>query len=210
MNREETLELIQKRYDLDYSKKSPFFLPGGRRESGLAGLFRDLGFTKGAEIGVLQGAYSKVLLDTIPDLELLGVDAWTFYHTYHDFRRQKQLDEFKADSKKVYDQYPKARMMQAWSMDAVKTVEDNSLDFVFIDGNHAFEYVANDIAEWSKKVRPGGIVSGHDFFRPKHTDNLMHVQDVVEGWTYSHKINPWFVFKGDRGPSWFYVKEKDL
>lgn len=41
-------------------------------------------------------------------------------------------------------------------MDAVGEIEDGSLDFVFIDGNHSFEAVREDLMHWSRKVRPGG------------------------------------------------------
>ncbi len=96
-------------------------------------------------------------------------------------------------------------LIKGWSSDIVKDFEDNSLDFVFIDGNHALEYVIEDIAKWSPKVREGGIISGHDYFRG-HGKNLMHAKDAVNTWTYCYKINPWFIFAKDKCPSWFWVK----
>ena len=93
-------------------------------------------------------------------------------------------------------------------MDALKFFEDDSLDFVFIDGNHEFQQATNDIAEWSKKVRKGGIVSGHDFIRMKGLiHEQIHTKDVVQGWAYAKHIKPWFIFVGDRCPSWFWIKE---
>jgi hypothetical protein len=43
------------------------------------------------------------------------------------------------------------------------TVEEGSLDFVYIDGNHDYESVRQDIALWTPKVRSGGFVGGHDY-----------------------------------------------
>ena len=43
------------------------------------------------------------------------------------------------------------------------TYEDDSLDFVFIDGDHRYEFVKADIEAWVPKVKIGGIVSGHDY-----------------------------------------------
>jgi predicted O-methyltransferase YrrM len=40
---------------------------------------------------------------------------------------------------------------------------DNSLDFVYIDAGHRFDDVVQDIIKWTKKVRKGGIISGHDY-----------------------------------------------
>jgi predicted O-methyltransferase YrrM len=40
---------------------------------------------------------------------------------------------------------------------------DGSVDFVFIDGDHSYEGVKRDIAAWTRKVKPGGMICGHDF-----------------------------------------------
>jgi len=48
-------------------------------------------------------------------------------------------------------------------MEAVEDFKDESLDFVYIDGHHGFRYVAEDLCEWTQKVKKGGIVSGHDY-----------------------------------------------
>ena len=47
--------------------------------------------------------------------------------------------------------------------DAVKDIEDSSLDFVHIDGDHSYDFVMQDIILWGRKVRIGGIISGHDY-----------------------------------------------
>ena len=98
-------------------------------------------------------------------------------------------------------------------MDIVKTFEDGSLDFVYIDGNHYFEYVVQDIAFWSKKVRKGGIVSGHDYIH-KRAPTKSHVIQAVNGYVDSYKINPWFLIGSqakvpgeirDNSRSWMWV-----
>jgi hypothetical protein len=49
------------------------------------------------------------------------------------------------------------------SLDAVKKFRDESLDFVFIDASHEYEDVKKDIEAWLPKVKPGGILAGHDY-----------------------------------------------
>ena len=44
--------------------------------------------------------------------------------------------------------------------------EDNSLDLVWIDASHEYEFVSKDIEMWYKKIKPGGILSGHDWHYP--------------------------------------------
>jgi len=57
----------------------------------------------------------------------------------------------------------KVNFMQMPSVDAANLIDDESLDFVFIDANHSYESVAEDIKAWFPKVRKGGIISGHDY-----------------------------------------------
>ena len=49
------------------------------------------------------------------------------------------------------------------SMEAVDQYKDESLDFVFIDGNHSYEFVFNDIKYWLPKVKIGAVLAGHDY-----------------------------------------------
>ena len=46
---------------------------------------------------------------------------------------------------------------------AAKLYPNDSLDFVFIDGNHSYESVKLDIESWYPKVKSGGILAGHDY-----------------------------------------------
>ena len=119
-------------------------------------LFNELGFKLGAEVGVYRGANAKVILDTVPNLKLHLVDLWQ----QRSFLRQTHKTLKRLKSRIV--------TVEKASMDAVRYYEDESLDFVYIDADHTFDFVMQDIIEWSKKVRPGGIVAGHDFLSLIH------------------------------------------
>jgi predicted O-methyltransferase YrrM len=49
------------------------------------------------------------------------------------------------------------------SVEAAKNFQDESLDFVFIDANHEYESIKEDIKAWLPKVKKGGILGGHDY-----------------------------------------------
>jgi len=53
--------------------------------------------------------------------------------------------------------------LMMYSHEAVDHVEDQSLDFVFIDAQHDYHSVKKDIELWAPKVKPGGLISGHDY-----------------------------------------------
>ena len=218
-----TLKHIADRYGIPANSTYPIAYDFSRKVE-LPRLFRRLGFKKGAEIGVRNGLYSEILCTLIPALELICVDPYQSYDDYVELQGEKgQLI--------LNEQFNKARsrlarfnckFMKMTSMDAVKRVPDNSLDFVFIDGNHSLQYVINDIAEWSKKVRIGGIVSGHDYWSslsgrgftkglsPEQQLKLCQVKDAVDCWTKVNKIQHWFITAKDRCPSWFFVKGEKI
>lgn len=179
----------------------------------MAQTLAELGFTTGAEVGVAEGYHAKVLCDSHPDLKLFCVDIWEKYPDYSEYATIEQI-------------YPKALallksyncvVIKKFSMDAVKDFAPKSLDFVYIDGAHDFKSVADDICEWSKIVRVGGIVFGHDYKRSSRRSRFKNdVKDVVDAYMYAHNISPWFVLTNDikdpnfgpDNPGWMFVRQE--
>ena len=60
------------------------------------------------------------------------------------------------------------------SVAASKLYQDNSVDFVFIDGDHRYEMVLKDIESWFPKVKIGGIIAGHDYAWSKDVRRAVH------------------------------------
>lgn len=193
----------------------PFEIPNCGRDD-LAQMFAKLGYRKGVEVGVAEGIYSQVLLEANPGVQLYAVDAYRAYGEYHDFRRQTNIDALRALASARLAPYKNCTFVPEFSLDAVERFEPNSLDFVYIDANHSFQYVVNDICAWSSRVRPGGIVAGHDFEGRRGNTLAMHVIEAVVGFTSAYRIRPWFLLGSknivpgevrDRPRSWFWIKE---
>lgn len=220
-------EFIIKTYKVDINQELPLAVSIDRR--GLIKLFRKFGYLIGAEIGVSTGRFSKEICQIMSKAKLYCIDSWSAYDGYAERkgrRGQMALDKHFEETKVRLAPY-NCEIVKALSMDAVKNFKDESLDFVFIDGNHRFEYAINDIAEWSKKIRKGGIISGHDFWNsadgfgfkkldldlfikhltPEEKIEICRVKDAVLEWTRKNKINPWFVTGADDFSSYFWVKE---
>lgn len=124
----------------------------------LAKYFAEQDFNVGAEIGVESGSFSAELCKQNPNLKLYCIDHWDLNPSrYKGFRERKYQQAIQTLT--PYN----CEIIKAFSMDAVKNFKPESLDFVYIDANHSFDNVMQDIIEWSKIVRKGGIVSGHDY-----------------------------------------------
>lgn len=163
----------------------------------LAELFADLGFKYGAEIGVRYGHYSQVLCAKNPGLKLLSIDPWAPYRKHSVEAMEGTYQAAKARLE-PYD----ATLIRKTSMEAVKDIPDESLDFVYIDAMHEFDPVMMDILHWAPKVRRGGIVAGHDYCWYYQGGVVL----AVDVYARAHNINPWYVTQLDREPSWFWVK----
>ena len=111
------------------------------------------GFLVGAEIGVEQGKYTEVLCKA--GLDVYAIDAWTAYSGYRDHVSQRKLDGFFEITKKRLSGYT-AHIIKDFSLSASEEFMNGSLDFVYLDANHSFVHIAQDLDVWSKKVRKGG------------------------------------------------------
>lgn len=126
------------------------------------------GPVRGAEIGVFGGDMSMRLLAR-RDLELIMVDAWDGSvmidrEDFHASLTQEQQEEYMklAQDRTAYAG-ERVKIIRETSRESVKGIPDHSLDFVFIDGDHAYPAVACDLTWWHPKLKPGGLLCGHDY-----------------------------------------------
>ena len=190
-------KLIYRTFDILTQVGLPYVGRRGRRDT-LAVLFAQAGFNCGAEIGVMDGVYSEVLCKANPKLKLKGIDTWTM--TSRATGELKTSQHYN-NARKVLTKYG-VELLKMTSMEAAKIVPSESLDFVYIDADHKFDEVMLDIIEWSKRVRVGGIVAGHDYFHFRNCE----VPQAVDAYTQAHNIHQWYITREDYPPSWFWVK----
>ena len=118
----------------------------------------------GAEIGVKEGKFTSYLLSQHPELTMFCIDPWTSQPNGNETYGEWNFDEIYSQYKNRIKPY-KDRVIElrGFSKTAVMMVEDKSLDFVFIDAQHDYDSVKQDIDLWLPKVKKGGLLSGHDY-----------------------------------------------
>ena len=130
-------------------------------------LVRKNDWRHGVEIGVLKGKTLFSVLDACPKLSMIGVDQWKVLplredenaETYSVFDMQK----IEADvHRKMIEYGGRCQIFKGDSVSQASRIRDESVDFVFIDGDHTENGVRRDIEAWAPKVRSGGMILGHD------------------------------------------------
>jgi hypothetical protein len=115
--------------------------------------------TVGAEIGVRAGDSSELILQ-IPGTRLLCIDPWSATPGYGESLDYKII---KAEAMRKLSPFgDRATIVECISSEASLLVDEYSLDFAFLDGNHSFPFVLADCLIWWPKIKPGGILCGHD------------------------------------------------
>ena len=181
-------------------------------------LFKELGFKVGIEVGVYKGYFTQILAST--GLQIYGIDPWRIYRDYGNPRGQQRLDFQYEHTLRELASFSNIKIIRKTSMEALEDFPDGSLDFVYIDGNHHFRYIADDIVEWTIKLKKGGIMSGHDYIYTKSqtVNGGCDVHYIVDAYIKAASIRNFWVLgrkeyrdgeKRDRWRSWMWFKEKN-
>jgi hypothetical protein len=130
-----------------------------------------------AEIGVYKGHTLSVIGQQRNNAILHAIDPWKNISS-DDYKTTVDYIAFESDSKQqenfeqcmancwFLESQQRLKVNRKSSELASKDYEDNSLDMVFIDADHSYSGVKNDINLWFSKVKPGGYIGGHDYDYP--------------------------------------------
>jgi len=181
----------------------------------------------GVEVGSLYGRYAKSILEKWSGTLCL-IDPWKeFGDEYDDAGNALQKNH-----REVYEEVVNNMVgfedrgipIRATSKVASKLFADESLDFVYIDANHAYDFVVENIALWFPKLKKGGLFAGHDYlkmdwytdplFAPNKKDKfiwsstvylgLFGVNPAVDEFCKEHKYEP--KFTTEWFSTWYFIK----
>lgn len=131
------------------------------------------------EIGSYSGVSTSLFACVCS--HVYAIDPWCNYNDIHSSMIFEAEHEF---DKRMVD-YPNVQKIKAKSMDIVNQFPDESLDVVYIDGDHSYESVLNDIQSWMPKICKNGLLCGHDYIE---NDIQKALKDVFP----SHEFKPYW------------------
>jgi len=139
----------------------------------------------GAEIGVFKGEFSNYLLNNW-DGKLFLIDPWRpLGDEYDDISNHKHhLDTYQKTIENIKGFENRSFMMRGLSEELSFVFQDNFLDFVYIDGNHAYDFVKKDINLWWNKIKHGGFLMGHDYLNLDWYENLKFASNGKDKYIY--------------------------
>lgn len=157
---------------------------------------------KCVELGVYEGDHSLEMLKVLDPVQLYLVDMWIDIKISGEGSDYLPDDQSDWDARylKVVDRYASCANVRVLRMstDQAAEVVPNDLDLVYIDANHDYAGVLNDMEKWFPKVREGGILSGDDYCR----------EEVVRAVADFLKDYPQYKLQvSDNTTQWWFIKE---
>lgn len=162
----------------------------------------------GAEIGVAFGENAEQILLKSNLEELILVDPWDYVPGESSEGYGDMIKDWKGCydfcRRKLQPFQDRTTFVRQPSDEVAAFMDDELLDFVYIDANHMSPMVDRDIEIWFSKVKPGGIFGGHDYHNYKNSVYQCDVKNAVDeffaGTYYMIHVVPGEV------PSWYVIK----
>ena len=183
-------------------------------------------YVLGCEIGVWEGWYTSFLIANT-SMHIIAIDPWVSTDSYSETYGSYTMEDVEKNPRLRGNDgfvWQEARYMAAldnlkgfpsekwtvlrgYSYKLKHFFPNESVDFVYIDGEHSYEAVSKDIADWWPKISPGGILAGHDY-NDNNPGSIRAVDEHAQTNSVEFKITGTSPEKGDAdAPSWVFIKK---
>lgn len=162
----------------------------------------------GVEIGVAEGYYSSKVMELGQVHQIYGVDPYLPHQGYRDYTRETTFNRLSSKAHARLDKYLNYEFIEEFSLEAAQQFDDESLDFVYIDGDHSYQAVMDDIEAWLPKVKPGGILAGDDYVKTDRDKRFYDVIQAVDDYVEINRIPTLYLYRKGRSPTnWLFYKK---
>jgi hypothetical protein len=177
----------------------------------------------GAEIGVQRGGFSQRILSRWPGKRLFLIDLWAqqeegAYVDIANVENDQQELNYRLTLQRVmpFRNRTEIVLIRDYSTNAAARIQDHELDWAYLDGDHSYAGVVADINAYWPKVKPGGILAGHDYFANGHYRiGAFGVMQAVLEFAARERVQVMVTYGETRQdpcttglPSWYVLKPK--
>lgn len=149
-----------------------------------------------AEIGVWKGDFSNLILQHTAPAELHLIDPWVFTTAYgrrwyggKKAQNQADMDVIHDEVQFRFRETPAVRIHRELSAVAADRFPDRFFDWIYIDGNHYYEFVKQDLERYLPKIKPGGIIAGDDFeWTCEELAGMLPIKTAVDEFVANHGL----------------------
>ena len=123
------------------------------------------------EIGAWTGASTLYFAESIKlgskNIKFYTIDTFSgsndLLEVYGALLKDDGLYKYFQNNIKPFKEFVEVIRADSQNPETAARFEDNSIAAIFIDGDHSHEGFIKDLLNWVPKVKPGGVISGHDY-----------------------------------------------
>jgi len=158
----------------------------------------------GVEIGVGSGCFSRYLLENSKLSLLFSVDPWSM--EYPGFLSEEHAQACYNATCSALAKFSRHSVIVRQAAELfVEIINNNSIDFVYIDSSHTYEETFLQMKLWWPKIKSGGILSGHDYSNGPQIQQavaefcelhqLIFETTINDRTTNEYVVNSWIIYK---------------
>lgn len=159
----------------------------------------------GVEIGVFKGQFADEMLSIVNPSKLFLIDPWVGH--IHSGDKDGKVFEFIENGDNYFSDVLLPKYKYDTRVELIKNTsgilkgfEDKFFDWAYVDGNHSFLGVTHDLEILKSKVKPNGVIMGHDYKIPRYFSVVKAVNNFCR--KYNLKIE---YLTSDGFPSYFII-----
>ena len=163
----------------------------------------------GVEVGVQEGDYSELLLGAWRGRHLISVDPWLAapedeYRSTDNVEQPVHEQRYTATLARLERFGERSSVWRLTSAEAAERIPRATLDFVYIDARHDYESVREDLGLWYPRLRPGGLLAGHDYVEGTFAEGTFGVKRAVDEFAREHGRRVHRTLR-EQWPSWMVL-----
>ncbi len=123
------------------------------------------------EIGVWKGEFSDLILNKNDPSKLYLIDPWKNFGSDYFDKKHEKYSQHNQDKRyslvknklKKYIDNNKVEILRMTSKEALQKIQNIKFDFIYIDGNHKYEFIKYDLENYYNLLKSGGYLVGDDY-----------------------------------------------